>query len=305
MRPVIVITGGTGLIGRALTGLLVRKQYRVHILTRQPERYSGTDTVSYFAWDWTRRKIDGRVFEDATTLVHLAGANIGAQRWTENYKAQIAGSRILSLAFLRDFMMQNGIRVQYFAGASAIGYYGCVTDDRPRSEADPPGTDFLARLTVRWEQTSQSMKAVAAKVGILRTGVVFDKREGAFPRMIRPLRWGITSPLGTGRQWIDWIHIHDIARMYLFMLENAVEGTFNAVAPDPLTYRQFVQTTAAFLRRPCCLPPVPGFLVRWLTGPSACLALEGMPIESDKIRSAGFEFHYPQAEDALRDLSKV
>ena len=305
MRPVVVITGGTGLIGRALTNLLVQQYYHVRILTRFPERYTEADAVSYYAWDWTGRRIDGQVFDGATALVHLAGANIGAQRWTENYKAQIAGSRILSLAFLRDFMMQNGIQVQYFAGASAIGYYGCVTDDRPRTETDPPGTDFLGRLTVRWEQTSQSMKAVAGKVSILRTGVVFDKREGAFPRMIRPLRWGITSPLGTGRQWIDWVHIDDIAQMYLFVLQHRLDGTFNAVAPYPVTYREFVQTAARLLRRPCCLPPVPGVILRWLTGPSACLALEGVPIESKKIRDAGFVFRYPRLENALQELLSV
>ncbi len=305
MNPVIVITGGTGLIGRALTGLLVRKQYRVRILTRFPERYSGTDAVSYYAWDWTRRRIDGRVFEGATALVHLAGANIGAQRWTEDYKALIAGSRILSLAFLRDFMMQNGVAVKHFIGASAIGYYGCVTDDCQRIETDPPGTDFLARLTVRWEETSQSMQAVARRVSILRTGVVLDARQGAFPRMIRPLRWGLTSPLGSGRQWLDWIHIDDIARMYLFMLQHPLDGTFNAVSPHPVTYRRFVQIAAERMGRPCCMPPVPGVLLRWLTGPSACLALEGVPIESKKIRNAGFVFRYPQLEGALKDLLSV
>lgn len=302
MNSVVVITGGTGLIGRALTDLLVEANYRVRILTRFPERYRDAGGVEYYGWDWTRRRIDERVFDGATALVHLAGANIGARRWTEGYKAQIAGSRMLSLAFLRDFMEQNGVAVGHFIGASAIGYYGCVTDDRPRSETDPPGTDFLARLTVRWEETSQSMQGVARRVSILRTGVVLDARQGALPRMIRPLRWGLTSPVGSGRQWLDWIHIADMARMYFHVLEQGLTGTFNAVAPHPVTYRLFVQTAAGLLHRPCCLPPVPGALLRLLTGPSACLALEGVPVESAKIQSEGFSFRYPQLADALRDL---
>ncbi len=299
----ILISGGTGLIGSRLTGLLVESGYEVNILTRFPDRYKSTTNVSYFFWDWKKKEIEMKAFEEVDVLIHLAGANIAEKRWTDKYKAEMAGSRILSLKFLQRILKENNIPLKLFIGASAIGYYGCVTDDRWRKEDDPPGDDFLAFLVKEWEDTSFQMKDVAERVAVLRTGIVWAREGGAFPKMIGPVKWGLTSPLGKGNQYLDWIHVDDLVRMYHFVLKQShVEGVYNAVAPRPVTYKEFVKLAAKILKRPCCLPAVPSFLLKLVFGEQACLMLEGMPISSEKIIRSGFRFRFDNAEDAIGDL---
>ena len=300
MTSTLIITGGTGLIGRHLTREWLKTGGNVHILTRYPGHYQLEERVRYFGWDWKKKQIDPAVFEGAGVLVHLAGANIGAHRWTEKYKAEIAGSRILSLKFLGEYMRQHHIRPDYFAGASAIGYYGCLTDNIPRKETDPPGNDFLARLVTAWEKESMRMREIAEKTSILRTGVVFDPDEGALPEMLRPLRWKMPVILGSGHQYINWIAAEDIARAYVFAIRHSLEGVYNAVSPAPVTYRQFIRTAAGLMRLPCCLPRVPGKLLKLLLGEMACLVTEGMPVSAEKLAGAGFQWSCPELEEYLR-----
>ncbi len=299
----VLISGGTGFIGSELVNELVRRGYKIHVLTRNPDLYENSGDVRYFYWDWKNKKIDEKALEGIDAFIHLAGANIAEKKWNESYKAEMAGSRILSLKFIKQLFLEKDIRLKLFIGASAIGYYGCVTDNIVRTEDDPPGNDFLARLVVEWENMSLSMQEVAEKVTILRTGIVWGKEKGAFSKMIKPIRWGLTSPLGSGQQYLDWIHIRDLVRMYIFALENAsVEGVYNAVAPYPVTYKEFVQIAAAILKKPCCMPGIPAFLIRLVFGESACLMLEGVPISSEKIQKAGFAFDFDHPVKAVKNL---
>ncbi|NPA43008.1 MAG: TIGR01777 family protein [Chlorobi bacterium] len=303
MSEIVVVTGGTGMVGSYTVPLLRRSGYRVHILTRHPERYRHLDTpgVRYFGWDWTRKEADPAAFDDAAYLIHLAGANIGEHRWTSGYRALIAGSRILSLRFLREFLRRRGQRIIHVAGASAIGYYGCTTDDRPRTEEDPPGRDFLARVVTEWEEETRRMEEVADGVTVLRTGVVLDPRRGAFPKMIRPLRFKLPLILGSGRQYLNWISGEDTGSAYLKALNERLSGVFNTVAPRPVTYREFIATAARLKGLPCCLPPVPAFLLKAVLGEMACLVTEGMPVSARKWEERGLTFRYREAEEWLRD----
>ncbi len=300
MSGTLILTGGTGLIGRYLSRAWLRRGGRVHILTRTPEKYASGPRLRYFGWNPLKRQIDSRVFEGADALVHLAGANIGARRWTEAYKAEMTGSRILSLKFLRQRMEREGIRLGSFAGASAIGYYGCRTDKIPRTETDPPGDDFPARLAMAWEEESMRMRSVAERVSILRTGVVFAPEAGALPKMLRPLRWGLPVILGSGRQYVNWIAAEDMARMYVHALEEAWEGVYNAVAPRPVTYRELIRTAARLKGIPCCLPPVPAGLLKLFLGEMACIVTEGMPVSAEKAARKGFKWKFTEVEDYLR-----
>ncbi len=296
----LLISGGTGMIGRALTSHLLDNGYRVKILTRFPERHTDSSQVTYHYWDWTKKEIDANVFDNVEGFIHLAGVNIGQRRWTAAYKAEIAGSRILSLRFIRQFLLENNINLQVFIGASAIGYYGCVTDDMMRKENDPPGNDFLAAVVEEWEKESDMMHAVASRVVILRTGVVFHPREGVFPRLVRPILQGFPFILGSGKQYIDWISIEDIARMYLYALQHPFRGIFNAVSPKPVTYREFVECITGIMNKFCCLPAIPAFLLKFILGERACLITEGVPVSSEKIREQGFRFE----QDTLEKLGQ-
>ncbi len=301
MSLIIVISGGTGLIGKALSRKLARAGNTVRILTRTPEKYSESPSISFHFWDWKRRKIDENVFQNAQVFIHLAGANIGAKRWTSAYKAEIAGSRILSLKFIREYLQEKGIRLRTFIGASAIGYYGCITDKLLRTEEDPPGDDFLAGVVSVWEEESLLMNRVADNVTVLRTGVVLDKNEGAFPKMIKPVKMKMPLVLGSGKQYVNWIATDDIADMYAYALEKGLNGIYNAVAPRPVTYKEFVECAAMLLNLFCCLPSVPGFLLKLFLGEMACLVTEGVPVSSSKIRESGFVFKYDRLEKLLRD----
>jgi len=296
-----LLTGGTGLIGRHLSRRLIENGHRVSVLTRQKTLRHRVEGVKYYEWDWKKDLLDNRALENIEVVIHLAGAPI-ARHWTPAYQTELKESRILSLRLLRNRLLENGIRLQHFLGASAIGYYGCTTDNRWRHEDDPPGDDFLARLVVEWEAESKLMKPLAANVSVIRTGIVLARDGGAFPRMVRPVRWGLSMPLGNGQQYLDWIHIDDLVRIYLFLFKNGLEGVYNAVAPDVVRQREFIRETAKMLKRPCCLPGLPAAIVKRIWGKQACLLLEGVPVSSQRIRSEGFMFDYHVLPKALHDL---
>ncbi len=288
----VVISGGTGLIGSATKELFLKKGWNVRILTRFPEKYQRNKRLSYHFWDWKRKRIDEKVFDGAEYFIHLAGANIAEKRWTEKYKAEIAGSRILSLKFIREFLIEKQKHLKHFAGASAIGYYGCLTDENIRTENDGPGNDFLAKLVVAWEEESERMKQISRRVSILRTGVVFDKYQGAFPKIFRPLKWGMPLVIGNGKQYVNWIALDDIAAIYQFVLEEEKEGIFNAVSPGVLTYEKMVRVILKYLKRNRCCFHFPAELLHLFLGEKACLVTEGMPISSEKLKQSGFIFKF-------------
>ncbi len=307
MKPqvqTVLISGGTGLIGKALAHHLAEQGYHIHILTRKPELFHNQKNIKYFGWDWKRKKIDEKALENIDVFIHLAGANIAKKRWTEKYKAEIAGSRILSLRFIRKKLQEKNIKLKAFTGASAIGYYGCTTDDVVRYENHEPGTDFLSRLVVSWEKESKLMKEVSDKVSLLRTGIVWSSNGGALPKMLRPVLYNLAASPGSGQQWINWIHIDDIVSIYRFIIEEGKSGIFNAVAPHPVKYDEFIRIAAGVLSKNCCFPNIPSLLLRLLYREMACLFLEGVPVSAQKLENAGYEFAYIHPARALRSLIK-
>jgi len=307
MKPrirTILISGGTGLIGRALSSHLAQNGYQVHILTRKPELFHNQKNINYFGWDWKHKKIDEKALENIDAFIHLAGANIAKKKWTEKYKAEIAGSRILSLRFIREKLREKNIKLKAFAGASAIGYYGCTTDDVIRFESHNPGQDFLSRVVTEWEKESMNMRELTETFANLRTGIVWSSNGGALPKMLRPVVYNLTSALGSGQQWINWIHIDDIVGIYRFIIEERKSGIFNAVAPHHIRYDEFIRIAAGVLSKNCCFPNIPSWFIRLLYGEMACLFLEGVPISPQKLENTGYEFAYIHPARALRDLIK-
>lgn len=299
----ILISGGTGLIGRNLTRRLEEKGFRVLLLSRQA---GGRRGKNVFFWNPGEGKIDREAVAGADYIIHLAGAGIGDKRWTKKRKQEIVDSRVLTGQLIFNSVKEDPGRLKAFITASATGYYGMVTSERVFSEEDPPADDFTGKTCSLWEQTARMFETLGIRTVIVRTGVVFTPTGGALAKMALPARIGLGSPLGSGRQYLPWIHLDDLCGIYLKAVEDSgMQGVFNAVAPVVPTNRELTAMMAGVLGKALWLPPVPGIAMKALFGEMSSILLEGSRISSEKIRKAGYEFLFPEPEGALFDLFRA
>lgn len=297
----ILITGATGLIGQKLTGLLLEKGYRVsHIGRSQPKK----SKVKTYLWDIRKQWADENCLNDADIIIHLAGAPIAQKRWTQKRKNEIIESRTQSIALLYKIMRQKPNRVKTVISASATGYYSDRGEEL-LDENSSPATDFLGRCCVAWENAVDEGKSLGCRVVKYRTGVVLDKDGGALKPMALPVKLGIGSPLGSGKQWVPWIHHQDVLNLYLFAVENeALEGVYNMTAPHPVTNRHLMHSLAKTLHKPWWAPNVPAFILKILMGEMAKVVLASTKTSAEKIYLSGYEFTYVTVEDALENIYK-
>ena len=296
----ILITGGTGLIGKRLTDLLIKKGHTVSILSRSKKK---SEKATFYTWDIAKQEIEKEAIEKADFIIHLAGANVGEGRWTDQRKKEIIDSRIQSGNLLLESVKKYNPNLKGFISSSAVGYYGMVTKDKVFEETDKPGEDFLAKVCEEWENSALQFKTLNIRTVIIRTGVVLDKNEGALAKLLTPIKLGIGSGLGTGKQAMPWIHLDDICNLYLKAIEdNEMSGAYNGVAPEQLTNQEFSKTVAKILNKPFWFPNVPGFALKLLMGEQAIIALEGSPISSKKTENTGFKFQYRTLQEALKNL---
>lgn len=289
----ILITGGTGLIGKALNECLTAANYKVHILTRTPKN------EGEFAWDLKANTIDKRAFEGVSYIIHLAGAGIADKKWTANRKKELVDSRVHSTKLLYQYVRDLKIPLKKFISASGIGYYGSVTGNRIFQESDAPGNDFIANLCVAWEQAGHQFDNLSIPVSIFRTGVVLSKSGGALKKMNTPL---VLNALGSGKQALPWIHIDDLCGLYLEAVQNeTLVGVFNAVAPEKHSNHSFMQALARTLKKPLLPLNVPGFVLKLLLGELASIVLEGSSISAEKTQKH-YPFKYPKLFTALDNL---
>jgi len=294
----ILLTGGTGLIGSKLTRLLLDKGYDVRHLSRNKKPSPGIKT---FYWDVAKEEIDEQCVDGVDTVIHLAGEGVADKRWTDERKKAIVESRTKSIGLIYGLLKKNKHQVKSVISASAIGYYGHRSDELV-DEDSLPGSDFLANCCVAWEAAADEGSSLGLRVVKFRTGVVLDV-AGALPQMAAPIRWYIGSPLGSGKQWIPWIHNQDVIDMYLFAIENIqIEGVFNMVAPNPVTNKQLTKAIAQQLHRPIWLPNVPAFVLKLLLGEMSIIVLGGTKVSAEKIKDAGFTFKYTDVGGALKDI---
>lgn len=294
----VLITGATGLIGTHLTPLLQERGYEVVHLGRKPSTRAGVRT---YKWDPLENEIDEEVLaENVDHVIHLAGASIAGGRWTPEYKQVLEESRIQGAALLYSAFARHTYFPGTFITASGINYYGTDTTDTIHTEDEPPAQDFLGRLCRRWEHAADRFSE-HARVVKLRTGVVLDRNEGALAKMAAPVQFFVGAPLGSGHQYVPWIHIDDICRLYVKALEDErMHGAYNAVAPEHVTNRDLTRAIGRALTRPVFLPPVPAFLLTLALGEKAGVVLEGSRASCEKIKEAGFEFRYEQLDAALQ-----
>ncbi|MFO7370319.1 MAG: TIGR01777 family oxidoreductase [Bacteroidales bacterium] len=296
----ILITGGTGLIGKHLTKMLIDNGYSVALLGRKINK---TGDLQTWFWDIENNTVDAGALDSADYIIHLAGAGIGDKRWSKRRKKEIRDSRIRSAQLIFDQVMQGKRRVKAFLSASAIGYYGGTTSEKIFSETDPPAADFLGETCRLWEEAADRFRNAGIRTVKIRTGVVLTPKGGALSKLALPVKMGIGSHLGNGSQYMPWIHIEDLCGIYLKALKDqSVQGSYNAVAPEHITNRQLMKAIAGVLHKPMWFPPVPAFALRLLFGEMASLFLSGSRVSCNQITRTGYAFKYSRLKDALGNL---
>jgi len=296
----VLITGGTGFLGRALAGRLQEAGYEVVVLSRQPERARLPPGVRAVRWDGRTAAGWGELADGAFALINLAGESIG-QRWTEATKRRLRESRLNAGRAVVEAVAAASTRPQVLLQASAVGYYG-PRGDELLTETDPPGSDFLAQLAVDWEASTQPVEAMGVRRVILRTGLVLERDGGALARLLLPFRLFVGGPLGDGRQGWSWIHRADWVEAVRFLMERAdARGPYNLTAPQPVSNAEFARTLGRVLGRPSWLP-VPAFALRLVFGEGADFLLTGQFVQPRRLLEAGFRFRYPDLESALRAI---
>ena len=296
----VLITGGSGLLGRRITYMLLKSGFQVAWLTRKE---NGSLPVKYFVWDVDKGEMDAEAIQFADVIVHLAGAGIADKPWTLARKKEIVDSRVKATNLLVSAIKAGGRSPELVIAASAVGYYGAVTEHAVFSENDPPASDFLGNTTRKWEEATSQFRELGIKTIQFRIGVVLAANGGALLKMMTPVKYGLGAALGTGRQWMPWIHVDDLSRMFLFaMLNDLSDGVYNAVSPAHDNNKQFMKMLAKVLKRPYFLPPIPGFVMKMALGEMADMVLYGSLVSSEKIQKAGFSFTFTDLKTALDNL---
>lgn len=297
----ILITGATGLIGRELTRQCHREGIAVNYLTTRKDKIENSENYRGFYWDPTEAYIDRKAFEGVKAIVNLAGAPI-SKRWTETYKRKLLDSRIKSIQLIYDSLKDPDHTVEHFISASGVNFYSDSDTRLYTEENTDPNPTFLGELTRQWEGAALQLRDLGMEVSIVRTGMVLATDGGALPQLIRPVKLGLGAAMGSGRQWQSWIHLEDIAGIYLYILQNQLEGIYNGVAPNPVKNNRLVRQLAGQLRKPVWLPNTPGFGLRLILGEMATLVLEGQLVSSKKIQELGYDFRFYKLDAALSDL---
>ena len=267
-------------------------------LTQNKQQLSST----VFYWNIKQNYIDPKVFDNLDYVIHLAGSGIADKRWTDARKKEIVDSRVESTLFLAESLRQSQVKIKALVGASAIGYYGTVTTDKIFSENDLPATDFLGDCCRQWENAYNEFNEVADRTVILRLSTVIAKDGGALQKIIPLVKAGISSPLGSGSQYMPLIHIDDLCRMFEFALQSNCNGAYNAACPQHINNRQLMKSLAQALHKPFFLPAVPAFMMHLVYGELAALLLQGSRVSADKITGEGFTFTYPNLKKICKEL---
>ena len=296
MKTKILITGGTGLVGWHLSEKLEELGYQVLHLSRTENLEA---RFPAYQWDIDHGQIDPRALE-ADHIIHLAGENVAGGRWTASRKQRIYDSRIKSTRLLADYINDGQTKAKSFVSASAIGIYGNHDDGAWVTEATSPAEDFLATVVRDWEAEADEIKNIP--VGKVRIGVVLSEKDGALPKIMTPVKLGVGAPLGEGRQYMSWIHIDDLIRIFVHVLHHELAGAFNATAPSPETNEVFTRLLAEILKKPLWLPNVPSIAMKALLGEMSQVVLGGARVSSRKLEGTGFVFHYPELKPAIKNL---
>jgi uncharacterized protein len=300
----VLITGGTGMIGTALTEKLISKGYEVIILTRKKKNPNGN--ISYAEWDIEKGVIDKQAIEKVDYIVHLAGANVGEKRWAKKRKQEIVDSRVKSSQLLVKYLESTPNKVKAVVSASGIGWYKedpQIPNPKPFIETDLPDDSFLGNTGKLWEESIKPVKDLGKRLVYLRTGIVLSNDGGAFPEFRKPLHFRTATILGDGSQIISWIHIDDLVNLYVYAIENEnLSGAYNAVAPEPVSNKKLMKAIGDAMNKKYISVPVPEFALKIVLGELSVEVLKSATVSSAKIEGEGFKFQFRNIEDAVNDL---
>lgn len=299
----ILITGGSGLVGTELSSLLTEKGYEVAHLTRNKKN---DYPYRQFEWDIKNHKLDKKAIQFADVIIHLAGAGVADKKWTDARKKVIIESRTESASLLFNTIknMPDDAPSQIIS-ASAIGYYGMDTGDKLVDEESKAGNDFLADVTKKWEASVDQFESLKIPTAKIRIGIVLTEKGGALPQLAQPIKLMAGAPLGSGKQWMSWIHIDDLTRLFLHVLENKLTGVYNGVGTNPATNKELTKAVAKVLNKPLILPNVPASAMKLLLGEMAQMVLGGNKVSAEKTLKSGFEFKFEKLDEALEDIYKA
>ncbi len=299
MPEKILITGGSGLIGTRLSELLIDLGYEVAHLSREPNKFSHYKT---FKWDVEEAYIDENAITYADYIIHLAGASVAGHKWTEERKKEIVSSRVDSTDLIWQCLSKSSHHVKGFISSSAIGIYG-DSGDNIMAEESTYGNDFLAEVCKKWEASAWRVKELGLRTVIFRLGVVLSLKGGALPQMARPFKMFAGAPLGSGKQYMSWIHIDDVCRLIIRAVEERqFEGVYNAVAPHPVTNKEFTKELAEVMHKPLMLPKVPAFAINMVLGELSEVVLFSQRVSANKVLQTGFTFEFNYLEEALESF---
>jgi len=296
----ILLSGGSGLLGNKIREEFFKSGIQSAILSRNP-----SNNADAFYWDPEKNKIDSNAFNGISTIIHLAGTSLAEGRWTAERKKKIIDSRVHSADLLFRQLKEKKHDVRTFISASAIGCYG-NNGDREMNESADYANDFLGETCRQWENAARRFEQLDIRVIILRIGIVLSREGGALPPLALPVKLFAGAPIGSGKQYMSWIHIVDLARIFVHALENTeMKGVYNAVAPNPVRHKTFMKELAHTFHRPLWPFNVPGWIIKQLLGEKAILVLDGQNVSSEKVKASGFEFGFPELSPALKNIYKT
>ncbi len=303
----VLITGGSGLVGKALSVALLAKGYKVIILSRSLNSKPAIANLSYAYWHVKKQQIDLAAVQQADHIVHLAGAGVVAKKWTPAYQKEIVESRTDSSRLLIDMLKNNACKVKTVVSASAIGWYGADQSPvKPFIETDEFDHSFLGNTCKLWEAGIEPVTSLGIRLVICRIGIVLSNDGGALAEFKKPIKFGAAAILGNGKQLISWIHIDDLCRLFTEAIENdALQGIYNAVSPSPVSNKELTLTLAKAMNGKFYLPIyVPAFVLKWMMGERSIEILKSTTVSCKKIMDTHFQFNYNTIEQALVNLIK-
>jgi uncharacterized protein (TIGR01777 family) len=298
----VLITGGSGSIGKHLIPRLLFKGHQVSIIGRSKKEIPGVES---FVYDLDKGEMSEAALRDVTHIIHLAGAGIADKPWSPARKQEIIESRVKPLQLLARKLQSRNQRIRAIISSSAVGYYGGLTSDEVFTEESKPANDFLGSTCKMWEDAVQAFKPVADREVRVRTSVVLMNDAGALPKLVRPTRLGFGAAIGSGKQWMPWIHVDDMVELYVQAVEDdKISGPYNAASSEHVDQQTMIKKIGKTLNRPTFLPPVPKFLVKTVMGEMSTVVTEGSRVSSQKLIDAGYEFEFTKLQEALNDLLK-
>ena len=299
----LLITGATGLIGKNLITHARRRKISIHFLTTRKGECINSEGLKGFFWNPEQDEIDDSCFEGVDTLIHLAGANI-SKPWTTKNKEVILDSRLNSTRLLKKTLDRLNIKMKSICCAGAIGIYPDSIDDIHEENSPLSHENFLQKVTYAWEQESEALSKNSINLSIFRIGLVLAKEGGLLSKLTPPVKLFLGTAFASGKQWQSWIHIDDLSRLFFRAVDDGWKGTFNAVAPNPISQTNLIKEIGRTLKRPVFLPNIPAFFLQLFMGERSLLILGSHRVSAKLILSKGFKFQFPYLQPALNDILK-